>query len=267
MQNDDASLAVLASPRGASFHTQDTVRFDSDGRFHLLGRMDRIVKIDDKRVSLTEVEGRLAGHPFVGQAAVVKLSGETARSRDRLAAVIELSETGSQAWIEHGRLAMTRQLTQCLSEHFTVTPRRWRFRAALPFDERGKLPAHVLMREFEVSELRPEVFSEIVDGKRVCFDLHIPTALVHFAGHFPSMPILPGVVQVDWAIGFASRHMNRSSDVATVQRLKFMAPVRPDALLSLVLDCDHEHARVRFEYRLEDRACASGVIVFRSAGA
>jgi acyl-CoA synthetase (AMP-forming)/AMP-acid ligase II/3-hydroxymyristoyl/3-hydroxydecanoyl-(acyl carrier protein) dehydratase len=266
-QHDDASLIVRASSRGDSLHTQDAVSFDSDGRFHLLGRMDRIIKIDDKRVSLTEIETRLAEHAFVRQAAVVKLSNEKAPRRDRLGAVIELSKAGSQAWIDHGRLAMTRQLTHFLSEHFSVIPRRWRFRASMPFDERGKLPAEVLQREFEVAEDRPEVFAEVVDGKRVHFDLHVPATLIHFAGHFPALPILPGVVQVDWAIRFAARHMNCAPQVATVQRLKFMTPVRPDAMLSLVLECDHEQSRVRFDYRLGGRACASGVIVFRSIAA
>ncbi len=39
----------------------DRVAFDASGGFELLGRADRVAKIEDKRVSLSEIERRLAG--------------------------------------------------------------------------------------------------------------------------------------------------------------------------------------------------------------
>src|SRR6185295_6200979 len=40
----------------------DRVRFNDDGSFELLGRADHVAKIEDKRVSLAEVERRLCEH-------------------------------------------------------------------------------------------------------------------------------------------------------------------------------------------------------------
>ncbi len=39
----------------------DLLQFSQDGQFHLMGRRGRIVKIEEKRISLREVEQRSAG--------------------------------------------------------------------------------------------------------------------------------------------------------------------------------------------------------------
>lgn len=267
-QGEDGQLLVAATrfacDTNGHYGTNDAVRFDADGRFHLVGRLDRIVKLDGKRLSLSEIETCLGQHPFVRQAAAVKLAATDMRARERLGVVVELSKSGARAWQGMGRHAMSLLLSRHLAEHVAEVPRRWRFRASLPFDERGKLPAAVLAREFLADAYSPDVFAEIVNGDTVEYDLQIPANLVHFSGHFPGMPILPGVVQVDWAIGFATRRVRHAREVASIERLKFLAPVRPRALLCLRLEHDAARSRVRFDYRMNDRSCASGVIVYRS---
>jgi len=53
--------------------------------------------------------------------------------------------------------------------------------------------------------------------------------------------------------------------LASIDRLKFTAPVRPGALLALTLAHDAPRRRVQFAYRLGERDCASGMIVYREA--
>ena len=59
------------------------IAFDADGRFRLAGRLDRVVKLDGKRVSLPELEARLALHPYVGAAAVAPLRTLPGSARER----------------------------------------------------------------------------------------------------------------------------------------------------------------------------------------
>ena len=51
--------------------------------------------------------------------------------------------------------------------------------------------------------------------------------------------------------------------VNSIDRLKFMAPVSPGAVLKLTLAHDAARRRVQFAYRLNDHECASGMIVYR----
>lgn len=62
----------------------DHLRFDLETReFHFHGRVDDLVKISDKRVSLVEIENALRGHPSVTDAVVRVIAH---RERDRIVA-------------------------------------------------------------------------------------------------------------------------------------------------------------------------------------
>ena len=68
----------------------DQISLQDDGRFILHGRSDRIVKIEEKRLSLAELEQRLLAIPWVAEAFTLMLT----RHRDVIGAVIVLTENG-----------------------------------------------------------------------------------------------------------------------------------------------------------------------------
>ncbi|MFL9917007.1 AMP-binding protein [Paraburkholderia fungorum] len=242
--------------------TDDKIAVDADGRFRLQGRLDRVLKLDGKRVSLPELEARLALHPYVAQAAIVPLAGA---SRERVGAVVALTEAGSEALRGEGRVLLAKTLRRHLATYFDVVvlPRHWRFRLTLPFDARGKLPVAAVAAAFEARADGVEVLAEARSADTLHYELRVPPTLVHFAGHFPGLPILPGVVQVHWAMHLATEHVPAVRALASIDRLKFMAPVPPGAVLNLTLAHDAGRRRVQFAYRLSGRECASGVIVYR----
>ncbi|NKJ47909.1 AMP-dependent synthetase [Burkholderia sp. SG-MS1] len=267
-RDEDGALNVRSPHLGhAGWHrTDDQIACDEHGRFRLQGRLDRVLKLDGKRVSLPELEARLALHPYVAQAALVPLAGA---SRERVGALVALTEAGSAALRDEGRVLLARTLRRHLAGYFDVVvlPRHWRFRLNLPFDARGKLPVSAVAAAFgataEGIEVLAEALTQAPSGDTLHYELRVPPALVHFAGHFPGLPILPGVVQVDWAVRLAGDHLPAVRAVASIDRLKFMAPVSPGAVLKLTLAHDAARRRVQFAYRLDGRECASGVIVYR----
>ncbi|SDQ77450.1 Acyl-coenzyme A synthetase/AMP-(fatty) acid ligase [Paraburkholderia fungorum] len=263
-RDDDGALSVSSPHLGHAdwYRTDDQIACDDEGRFRLQGRLDRVLKLGGKRVSLTELETRLALHPYVAQAAVVPLERG---SREQVGALVALTEAGCEALRDEGRVLFARGLRRHLAGFFDVVvlPRQWRFRLTLPFDARGKLPASAVAAAFAARAEGMEVLAEARSGDTLYYELRVPPSLVHFAGHFPGLPILPGVVQVDWAVRLAVDHLPDVRAVASVDRLKFMAPVAPGAVLKLTLAHDAARRRVQFVYRVDGRECASGVIVYR----
>ncbi|HTH74252.1 MAG TPA: AMP-binding protein [Trinickia sp.] len=262
--DDDGALLVRSPHLGHDLwhRTDDAVAFDRDGRFTLKGRLDRVVKLDGKRVSLPEIETNLARHPYVAQAAAVVLPGA---ARERLGMLVALTREGESALAADGRIALAKSLRAHLAEYVeaVVLPRRWRFCTALPFDARGKLPVAAVAAAFDARPQGMEVLAQFLHDDAMHYDLRVPATLVHFAGHFPGLPILPGVVQIDWAVELGAQQWPEVREIASVERLKFMAPVPPGAILRLTLAHDAERRRMRFAFRLGQRDSASGVIVYR----
>ncbi len=122
----------------------DAAELLADGRFHLKGRLDRVAKIEGKRVSLPELEQGLRQHPWVLDAAVVPLAGR----KEKLGAIVVLREPARLR--EQGRRQLVAALRTRLLERFDriVVPRHWRFAERLPADERGKLSVQALSALF-----------------------------------------------------------------------------------------------------------------------
>jgi 3-hydroxyacyl-[acyl-carrier-protein] dehydratase len=77
-----------------------------------------------------------------------------------------------------------------------------------------------------------------------------------YAGHFPGMPVLPGVVLLDATL-HALESIGPAWDVATA---KFQSAVRPGEQLTL----QHEtlpDGSVRFSIQTADRPVATGILV------
>jgi len=142
----DGALRV-SSPRVGPepIRMEDAAEPLPDGRFRLLGRLDRIVKVEEKRVSLPELEAELEAHPWVSRATVVPLE----QPRTMLGAAIVLAG-------DHPHFAPEerRQLAQTFRRHLAqrfepvAIPKRWRFVDELPYDERGKLTQQSLAALF-----------------------------------------------------------------------------------------------------------------------
>ena len=59
------------------------------------------------------------------------------------------------------------------------------------------------------------------------FTLAMDPDLTAFQGHFPGHPVLPGVVQVDWAVRFGSEAFGPLGRFRAIEHLKFQDPIRP----------------------------------------
>ena len=108
--------------------------------------------------------------------------------------------------------------------------------------------------------LLPVIDSVDVAATTATYKIRVPTALEHFRGHFPGFPILPGIVQLDWAVRLGRRHFEGLGDSTSVDNFKCQALVFPDAALTLELRRDE--SGLLFRYFDARRTYSSGKILF-----
>jgi len=109
--------------------------------------------------------------------------------------------------------------------------------------------------------MMPEVHGVTRDGHTVSLRLFVPRTLQHFDGHFPGFPILPGVLQIDWAVRLARQHFEPLGESYGVDGFKCRAPVLPET--ALVLTLERDPGRLRFTYVDGSRTVSSGTVLFR----
>ena len=131
----------------------DVAVVDEHRHFHIQGRADRIVKIEEKRISLDEIEARLQQCASVRSAKVLPLEGK----RRVLGAVLVLSEPGNQLLAREGKLTLTRQLRKELARHLepVVIPRKWRIVDTLPVNTQGKI-THAALQQLFTNPINPD---------------------------------------------------------------------------------------------------------------
>ncbi len=64
-------------------------------------------------------------------------------------------------------------------------------------------------------------------------DMPLATLLVPrehpiFAGHFPGMPLVPGVMLLEWALSEVARALATEPRALRIRESKFLAPLRPE---------------------------------------
>ncbi|QAX82932.1 AMP-binding protein [Pseudomonas sp. DTU12.3] len=261
-QDADGALLIASPylPAGHIEHTADAARIAADGRFELLGRLDRIVKLEEKRISLPMLEQALVAHAWVAEARL----GVVQENRASLGALLVLSEAGLFALREHGRRSLTEGLRQHLRQHCEALalPRRWRLVRQLPLNSQGKLPqADVEALLLAPRPKAPEVLEQTETDGEWSLQLSVPADLAYFSGHFPKAPVLPGVVQVEWALNLARQLLNLGGAFAGMEVLKFQQLVRPGDEIQLHLRFDPERSKLYFAYRNDTATCSSGRIL------
>ncbi|MFJ4195157.1 AMP-binding protein [Pseudomonas sp. NPDC089534] len=267
-QDSDGALLVASPylPAGHVEHTADAARIGADGRFELLGRLDRIVKLEEKRISLPMLEQALTAHGWVTDARLAVVQ----ENRASLGALLVLSEAGLQALREHGRRHLTETLRRHLSQHCEALalPRRWRLLRQMPLNTQGKLPqADVEALLLAPRPKTPEVLERLESDGEWSLQLAVPPDLAHFSGHFPKAPVLPGVVQVEWAFNLGRQCLNLTGAFAGMEVLKFQQLVRPGDEIQLHLRYDPERGKLYFAYRNDTATCSSGRILLGAAPA
>ncbi|OAI20156.1 MULTISPECIES: AMP-binding protein [Methylomonas] len=255
----DGELSSPYLPDAEPYPLDDALAWRADGCFELMGRRDRIVKIEEKRLSLTELEQCLLAGGWLAEAVALPISGR----RDAVAVAGVLSATGHRLMLGDGRKALIAELREGLLRHFeaVLLPRRWLFFSTLPETSAGK-PDVPSLRRWLVSDDRLPLPRQVRwSGDSAELTLKIPADLRYFADHFPRFAILPGVVQLAWVEYYGRLLFGFVVPFRSLEAIKFVQPIRPDSELQLNLTWRAAAGRLGFEFRDADRAYSSGRLI------
>jgi acyl-coenzyme A synthetase/AMP-(fatty) acid ligase len=250
-------------PNDDWFQMADRAEPSVPGQFMLKGRIDRIVKIEGKRISLTAIETALKKSPLVTDASAVMAEGV----RQRIAAFVVPSEIGWHEFTGRGKLALNRSLRDLLRQFIEPVglPRIWYYLKALPINAQGKTTFAELIASLEGKKRRPTAPNERLLEKgwnRAVLELIAPRNLLYFDGHFSSRPILPGVVQVSWVIAYGRQYFDLPPIFRGIHALKFQRVIFPDTPVKLELVHEPAKSCLFFKISSSSGPHASGRIFF-----
>jgi acyl-coenzyme A synthetase/AMP-(fatty) acid ligase/3-hydroxymyristoyl/3-hydroxydecanoyl-(acyl carrier protein) dehydratase len=244
------------------FLSEDRALAEAPATFQLLGRADRTAKIFEKRVSLDEMEQRLSEHPAVVAARALFLPMEHGSGRDSLGAVLQLSEAGRQILARQGLAGLLTQLRKHLLHWFdSVTiPRRWRMVENWPTDALGKTSIEDLAQLFRPAKRPtcPIVLERTRRDSGCLVHLRVPDDLAYFQGHFPELPVVPGVCQLKWVVEEIEHFSGKPQVISTIDALKFHELLVPGEDLFLDFGFDSQLSKWSFRLYRGEKKISSG---------
>lgn len=183
---------------------------------------------------------QLAAHPWVARAAACADG-----------AVVLPAAAGVEALRLRGRQALVDAWQDWLAERDTPAPIAWRLCDAWDID------AESALRQPLPSEAVVESEHAGADGSHE-LSLRLPLDLACFADHFPALPVLPGVLQLQWALAFGTARLGTPPACRHMEMLKFQNVLRPGDRPVLRLRYDATARRLHFAYRLGATDASSG---------
>ncbi len=249
-------------PIGKPYFLEDQLQFHAEGDFSLLGRVDRIVKIESKRLSLADMEQTLNQHPQTLESHCLVDHGK----RDKIAVFAVLTDSGYQQLREIGKAAFIKQLRNYLAHRFEaiVLPRKWLFSNSLPLTAQGKINNRLIVDLLAINKHKlPQIqFVEFKNETHLQLYLFVQAELVYFQGHFPDYPILPGIAQIAWTEYYGKLLFDIEQPFLRMENIKFKKTVSPESQVKLDLHWRPETQKLYFTLSSDTEAHSSGRMVY-----
>jgi acyl-coenzyme A synthetase/AMP-(fatty) acid ligase len=257
--NGDGCLIIrspyIKDPDG--FETADMVELLEDGRFLLKGRIDFVVKIEEKRISLVEVQQRILQSGLVSASCVIPMEGK----RQYLAAAVVLNDKGKEKFENFKKHDINQYFREYLSQYFErlVIPKKWRYPESLPSDIQGKIKREEVINLFTDNKF---ILDKVVekDENSVTLELTLPPGSPYFDGHFPSFRLLPAVGQTEIVLRLANEYLDTGINASQLRRFKFTNFILPSYTVRVKLEKKENNLSFRIT-TLEGEACSNGNII------
>ncbi len=169
-RNPERYMETYFSQHKGEYFTGDGARIDSDGDYHLLGRIDDVINVSGHRLGTAEIESAIVAHPAVAEAAVVGFPHEI-KGQGIYSFVILNSGLKESKEIEEGIIESVRKEIGPIAKPDVI-----QFVDGLPKTRSGKIMRRVLRKIVEGKEdeigdtttlADPNVVEKIINGRRL----------------------------------------------------------------------------------------------------
>jgi acyl-CoA synthetase (AMP-forming)/AMP-acid ligase II/3-hydroxymyristoyl/3-hydroxydecanoyl-(acyl carrier protein) dehydratase len=248
----------------AWLRTGDRAELVGEQRFHLRGRADQIVKLSEKRLSLTAMESKLSQHEAVEEARIILLPPQSHMERSHLAAVVVLTQQGRRLLEGIGTFALIGTLRDHLMHEFepVTLPRLWHFSEGLPYNTQGKVAAEDLLSLFQEpphdQPTEPLLLAREDTNAGYILHCKVPEDLCYLRGHFPQVPVVPGVCQLRWVIQGIESYLGRTLHLTAMEAVKFHHMLFPGQAFFLEVRLDREASKWGYRIFSDEQIFASG---------
>ena len=218
----------------------------------------------EPELRLENVEARLRTHVWVQDARLIFLppGGSGIGYPERATALLVPSGEGTRTLRRRGKGHLIAELVRyvALPTVASAIDIDWRLIEALP------APGQEAAAAVAGAAQMPIISDLVLDpGSRslIC-RLRVPYDMPVFHGHFPTRPIVPGVVLVGWAVELARMHGLVTGRVAGISTAKFRRIVQPGMSLAARLEYGARAGQLQFSYELAGTEVTTGRVRFEA---
>jgi len=219
---------------------------------YVKSRSDRLFKINEKRISADELQGKLNNNEFVKDCYITK-------NGDKLVCLCALSPKGQEFLLLNNITLLTKNLKQYLLNYSEIIPQRWKFIDTIPMTSTGKINKDLINHLFNINLSLPVIFNRVIEANSITYEIFFYNQCNFFKGHFPSFKLVPGVIQLYLAKELANFHFNLNLGQGQLKRIKFSNIIEPDRIIKLKLVKNEK--QVNYEYYTDSKNYASGVFL------
>lgn len=255
ISNDKSAQIIIESPYFIENKVIlcDIVEILSKNSFILKERNDRILKIQENRVSAKEIEDILKLTEHVEDSYCFK-------HEDKLACAVVLNNNTKESLRDEHltRTELIKKLKAIIKQKSDIIPQRWKFIYEIPKTKTGKIDKNKINSYFSLNLSLPLIFDIYETENETCIDLVFLRDSNFFSGHFTNCPILPGVVQLYFAQRFARQILNKKLKTNSAKKVKFSHIIRPNQKVTLCFTINE--SSISYTYRSENKIYSSGIL-------
>ncbi|CAD7286936.1 Bifunctional protein Aas [Campylobacter majalis] len=239
----------VVSPWCDEFIMGDMARLN-ERELVILGRADRVVKINEKRISLDMLESLISQSELINECACIQIE-------QRIGVAIVLSEIGARALRDHGKKGINETIKNLVKDEYQNNLRLIKIVKNIPKNTQGKVLKSEIEKLFnknEIFEFR-QIFKDEVKAE---YQADVEPSLFYFDGHFYDFALVPGFIQLECVVKLARNFGLDLTRSKKFEAIKFSGFLRPLDVATFFLEIKNN--KLYFSIKNDTKICASGRI-------